>query len=178
MPTLVLFDLCMGTTVTSAVMNASRCLSNYVFSTINVAPVLSSKLHLVHQLCVKCNLLYMVATRNFLVNWSWCSFLRDLGKAVCSLLMSDCRQEGHIFTSLVITRASSNMSAGHLHQNDVGNFLSVQSLSAPRDPTLKAMLIGLRNAEVFLCDSENLFCFLFLIILTLTGQTGWQQAGC
>lgn len=70
------------------------------------------------------------------------------------------------------------MSAGHLHQNDVGHFLSVQSLSAPRDPTLKAMLIGLRNAEVFLCDSENLFCFLFLIILTLTGQTGWQQTVC
>lgn len=38
------------------------------------------------------------------------------------------------------------------------------------------MLIGLRNAEVFLCYSANLFCFLFLIILTLTGQTGWQQA--
>lgn len=68
------------------------------------------------------------------------------------------------------------MPEDHLYENIASHFLNMQRLSAPRDLTLKAMQIGLRNAEVFLGYSENIFCFLFLIILTLTGQTGWQQA--
>lgn len=134
-----LFDLWMGNTIASAAMNAYKGLDLILcWDHQHGTRFVFSKLHFVHQLCVRCDLLQRRVTRNVLMNWSWCSFLRNLDKAVRSLLTSGCKQDGHVCTSLAITSTSSNMSEDHLYENIMGCFLNMQRLSALRDPTLKS----------------------------------------